>query len=76
MGKVHMLQVPKHLLRALSTYTHPQIKALHDIHSHGTGLLASLRWPYLHVRHFSVVGRALEGQAAEAALDVIARLCS
>lgn len=29
-----------------------------------------------HVRHFSVVGRALEGQAAEAALDVVASLCS
>lgn len=74
--KVLLLQVPKQLAAALSTYNHPQGKALHNRPQPGDTAAHFAAPRYLHVRHFSVVGRALEGQAAEAALDVIARLCS
>lgn len=59
---------------ALTTY--PQGKALRNSPQPGDKAAQFAAPWYLHVRHFSVVGRALEGQAAEAALDVIARLCS
>lgn len=61
---------------ALTMYNHPQGKALRNSPQPGDKAAQFAAPRYLHVRHFSVVGRALEGQAAEAALDVIARLCS
>lgn len=61
---------------ALTMYNHPQGKALRNSPQPGDKAAQFAAARYLHVRHFSVVGRALEGQAAEAALDVIARLCS